>query len=77
MSSTRLCKSPVLYSGSITTSVEYFCLTNEHMEKLNQGQEVDQGLPRFHNSARMLLYSTISAKIPLRGSHKPRLSDYM
>lgn len=74
MSSIHLYKFPVLYFGSITTSVEYFCLTNAHMEKLNK-QGVDQGLPRFHNSARMLLYSTISVIIPLRGSHKTRLSD--
>lgn len=40
------------------------------MEKLHEGQERDQGLPRFHNRARMLLYSTISVIIPLRGSHK-------
>lgn len=41
MSNTHLCKSPVLHFGSITTSVEYFCLTNAHMEKFNKGQEVD------------------------------------
>lgn len=65
----------MLYFGSMKTSVEYFCLTNTHMEKLNKGQEGDQGLPRFHNSARMLFYSTVFAIIPLRGSHKTRLSD--
>jgi len=45
MSSTRLCKSPMQYFGSITNLVEYFCLTNAHMEKIHKGQEGDLGLP--------------------------------
>lgn len=77
MSSTHLCQAPTLYFGSITT-LEYFCLTNTHMEKFYEGQEVDLGLPCFHSIATMFLHATVLVIFPLnREIHKNRLSDYM